>query len=173
VRPVAVRRTRLIAISRPLRSASSAGLRLRLRVWRRSVQLDRALAEGFALAHCAQLELRAQQLASLRVRWALATGFRAVAAEAKRPPSPPSFVPLILLPLVAAHPHAAVPIGTTDALLDIADALTEPGCTSVQAVARASWLLCDITGSPLYERLPAWTLQRLARDVAAALHGEP
>jgi hypothetical protein len=173
VRPVAVRRTRFIAISRPLRSASSAGLRMRLRVWRRSVQLDRALAEGCPPAHCAQLELRAQQLASVRVRWALATGFRAVAAEAKRPPSPPSFAPIVLLALVAAHSHAAVPSGITDALLDIADALTEPGCTSVQAVARASWLLCDVSASPLYERLPPLTLQGLARDIAAALHGAP
>jgi hypothetical protein len=65
-----------------------------------------------------------------------------------------------------------VPTGTTDALLDIADALTEPGCTSVQGIARASWLLCDVTGSPLYERLPALTLQRLARDAVAALHDE-
>jgi hypothetical protein len=108
VRPVAVRRTRLIAISRPLRSASSAGLLLRLRVWRRSVQLDRSLAEGCALAHCAQHELRAQQLASLRVRWALATAFRAVAAEAKRPPSPPPFVPHVELPTLTRRDQASV-----------------------------------------------------------------
>jgi hypothetical protein len=145
-------------------------------VLRRSVQLDRALAEGLSPAHCAQLELRAQQLASVRVRWALATGFRAVAAEAARPAIPPSLAALVLLPLVTAVPLAAVPIGTTAALLDIADALTEPGCTSVQAVARASWLLCDVTGSPLYERLPALTLQRIAREVAAhctAIHDTP
>jgi hypothetical protein len=141
-------------------------------VWRRSIQLDCALAEGCPPARCAQLELRAQQLASVRVRWALATSFRAVAAEAERPASPPSFAPLVLLPLDTALPDVPVPTATTDALLDIADALTEPSCTSVQGIARASWLLCDVTGSPLYERLPALTLQRIVRDVGAALHGD-
>lgn len=173
LRPVAVRRTRLIAISRPLRSASSAGLRLRLRVWRRSVHLDRALAEGRAPSHCAQLELRAQQLASARIRWGLARAFRAVAASTERTSAVPTLAPLILVPLIASPHDAPTPIAAANALLDLADALTEPGCTSVQGIARASWLLCDVTSSPLYARLPVRTLQRIVGETIAALHGAP
>jgi len=79
----------------------------------------------------------------------------------------------MFIPVVAALPGAPTPTVAGDTMLDIADALTEPGCTSVSGVARASWLLCDVRNSPLYARLPARTLQRIARESLAALHVEP
>lgn len=72
--------------------------------------------------------------------------------------------------LVAALPGAPSPAGVRDAMLEIADALTEPGCTSLRGIAHASWLLCDASDSPLYARLPARTLQHIARETVAALH---
>lgn len=172
IRPTAVWRTRLSAISRPVWGASSAGLGLRFGVWRRSVRLDRALAEGAPTARRADLELRAQQLASARVRCSLASGFRAIVADSERPPAAPTPVPLMFVPLAAALPGAPPHVATGDTMLEIADALTEPGCTSLQGIAHASWLLCDARNSPLYARLPARTLQRIAREVLAALHGD-
>ena len=83
-----------------------------------------------------------------------------------------TLVPLLLLPLAAPPPATSAAIAARDALLDLADALTDPGCTSVQGVAQASWLLCD-ANSPLYAGLPARTLQRIARATIAALRGEP
>lgn len=170
VSPTTIWRTKLSAISRPVWAASSASLALRLGVWRRSVQLDRALAEGVPASRCADLELRAQQLASARVRWSLARGFRAVVADSERSPTAPTLGPLMFLPLVPARPAAPAPTGARDTMLNIADALTDPGCTSLQAVAHASWLLCDAANSPLHARLPARTLQRIARDALAALN---
>lgn len=173
VAPTTVWRTRLSAISRPVWSASSASLRLRLGVWWRSVELDRALAEGLPPAHRPELELRAQQLASARVRWSLARALRAVVANSERPPAGPTLAPLMFIAVVAPLPGAPTPTVAGDAMLDIADALTAPGCTSVSGVARASWLLGDVRNSPLYARLPARTMQRIAWEALAALHGEP
>lgn len=172
VAPATIWRTKLSAISRPVWGASSASLGLRLGVWRRSVQLDRALAEGVPAARRADLELRAQQLASARVRCSLARGFRAVVADSERSPAAPTLVPLLFNPVVAALPGSPSPTGAGDTMLEIADALTEPGCTSLQGIAHASWLLCDASNSPLYARLPARTLQRIAREAVAALHGD-
>lgn len=175
VAPAAVWRTKLSAISRPVwgaRPMSSESLGLRFGVWRRSVQLDRALAEGVPAARRADLELRAQQLASARVRCSLARGFRAVVADSEWSPAAPTLVPRMLFSLVAALPGAASATRAGDTLLEIADALAEPGCTSVQGIAHASWLLCDVSNSPLYARLSARTLQRIAREAVAALHGD-
>lgn len=172
IRPPVVWKTKLSAISRPVWGASSASLGLRFRVWRRSVQLDRALAEGVPTARRADLELRAQQLASARVRCCLASGFRAVVADFERPPAAPTPVALMFVALAAAPPGAPTPAATAETMLEIADALTEPGCTRLQGIAHASWLLCDARNSPLYARLPARTMQRIARDALAALHGD-
>ena len=171
LQPVGVWRTRLRGISRPLRSSRVAGVRLRLTVFRKSVQLDRALAEGRSPSSCQQLELRAQQLASARLRWDLADAFRGVITKAERSSTAPTLIHLIPLPLAPPVPATPTPIAARDTLLDLADALTDPGCTSVQGIAHASWLLCDVD-SPLYARLPARTLQRVARETIAALHGE-
>jgi hypothetical protein len=172
LRPAGVWRTRLHGLSRPLPSSSVAGLRLRWTVFRRSVHLDRALAEGRSPLQCPQLELRAQQLASARLRWSLADAVRGVVSKAERTSTAPTLVPLLLLPLAAPVCAAGMPVAAREALLDLADALTDPACTSLQGIARASWLLCD-AGSPLYARLPATTLQRIARAAIAALHGTP
>ena len=171
--PAGVWRTRLRGISRPPWSSGLAGVPLRLTVFRRSVQLDRALAEGRSPACCRQLELRAQQLASARLRWSLADACRGVVANADRSSAAPTLIPLLLLPLAAPSPTTSTPIAVREALLDLAGALTDPGCTSVQGIAQASWLLCDVADSPLYARLPARTLQRIARRTTAALHDEP
>jgi hypothetical protein len=106
------------------------------------------------------------------LRWSLAAAFRAVVSKAERSASAPTLIPLALLPLAAPVPATSTPIAAREALLDLADALTDPGCTSVQGIAQASWLLCD-ADSPLYARLPARTLQRIARGTIAALHGDP
>jgi hypothetical protein len=172
LQPAGVWRARLSGISRPLWSSTVAGVGLRLTVFRRSVQLDRALAEGASPTDCRQLELRAQQLASARLRWSLANAMRGVVSKAERSSTAPTLVPLVMLPLAAPAPAPATPIAARNALLDLADALTDPGRTSVQGIARASWLLCD-ADSPLYARLPARTLQRIAHGTIAALHGEP
>jgi hypothetical protein len=171
LQPAGVWRTRLRGSSRPPWSAGVAGVRLRLTVFRRSVQLDRALAEGCSPTSCHQLELRAQQLASARLRWDLADAFRGVVAKAERSPAAPTLIPLLLLPLAPPVPAPSSPVAAREALLDLADALIDPGCTSVQGIARASWLLCD-ADSPLYARLPARTLQRIVRETIAALHRE-
>ena len=171
LQPVGVWRTRLRGFSRPLWSLGVAGVRLRLTVLRKSVQLDRALAEGCSPTACQQLELRAQQLASARLRWGLADAFRGVITKAERSSAAPTLIPLLLLPLAPPVPATPTPITARDTLLDLADALIDPGCTSVQGIAQASWLLCD-ADSPLYARLPARTLQRIARETIAALHGE-
>jgi hypothetical protein len=146
---------------------------LRLAVARRSVQLDRALAEGRSPIHCRQLEVRAQQLASARLRWSLADAFRELAANAERSSATATFIPFLLVPLVAPSRATAAPIAASDALLDLADALTDPGCTSVQGIAQAAWLLCDVADSPLYARLPALTVQRIVRRTIEALHAAP
>lgn len=170
LRPAGVWRTRLRGSSRPLWSSRRADVGLRLTVFRRSVQLDRALAEGRSPMSCRQLELRAQQLASARLRWDLADAFRGVVAKAERSSAAPTLIPLILVPFAPPSSATATPTAAREALLDLAEALTDPGCTSVQGIAHASWLLCD-ADSPLYARLPARTLQRIARGTIAALHG--
>ena len=171
LKPAGVWRTRLRGISRPPWSSGLAGVSLRLTVFRRSVQLDRALAERRSPTCCRQLELRAQQLASARLRWSLADAFRGVAAKAERSSAAPELIPLLLLPLAAPLLTSPTPIAVREALLDLADALTDPGCTSVQGIAHASWLLCG-ADSPLYARLPARTLQRITRGVIATLRGD-
>lgn len=172
LRPAGVWRIRLSGISRPLWSSSRAGVALRLTVFWRSVQLDRALAEGRAPTDCPPLELRAQQLASARVRRSLADAFRGVVTKAERSSTAPTRIPVVLLALAAAAPATATPVEARDTLLDLAAALTDPGCTSIQGIARASWLLCD-ADSPLYASLPAHTLQHIARGTIAALTGAP
>lgn len=171
LQPVGVWRTRLRGISRPPWSSGVAGVRLRLTVFLRSVQLDRALAEGRSPTSCQQHELRAQQLASARLRWSLADALRGVITQAERSSTAPTLVPLLLLPLAPPLPVTPTQIAARETLLDLADALTDPGCTSVQGIAQASWLLCD-ADSPLYARLPARTLQRIVFGTIAALHGE-
>jgi hypothetical protein len=114
-----------------------------------------------------------QQLATMRVRWSLARTIRAVVAKAERPPAVSSLASLTVLPLSAPLTTPSTVMAARDALLDLADALTDPSCTSVQGVARVSWMLFDIAHSPLYARIPARTLQRVAYEAVAALHGQP
>ena len=166
-------RTKLNAISRGSWSAHSASPEVRLAVWWRSVALDRALAEGHPPAHSAQLELRAQQLASARVRWSLARSIRDVVAKAGNTPAAPALTSLTILPPSA--PLRSPPptlMAAQDALLELADALTDPRCTSIQGIARVSWMLGDAADSPLYDRIPARVLQHIASEAIVALRGE-
>lgn len=139
------------------RAPWQAPLQLRVQVWWRMVELDRALAAGEEPAGSAHLELRVQQLASLRVRWDLASTIRTVVAQAEAPPALGSFT----APVAVRRARGA--------LLDIADALTDPACTSVRGVARAACLICDGANSPLYERGSPETLQRVAYEALATL----
>src|SRR5919108_256433 len=63
-------------------------LALRLRVWAGSMRLDLRLAEGVRPARSPELTLRAQQLASARVRHQLAGALTAAVDAARRPRRP-------------------------------------------------------------------------------------
>jgi hypothetical protein len=121
------------------------------------VELDRAIAYGREPAGSAHLELRVQQLASVRVRWELASTIRTVVAHAEAPPALGSFT----APTAVRRARQA--------LLELADALTDPACTSVRGVARAAGLIGDGANSPLYERGSAEALQRVAYEALAML----
>lgn len=138
----------------------SAPLRLRARVWWRAIELDRALAAGRRPAGSPQLELRVQQLASVRVRWALASRMRMLVAGAGNPEATAAWADVGAARAITRARHP---------LLAIAEALTDPGCTSVRGVAHASCLLCDGLRSPLYDAGRPAALQRVAYDVLAAL----
>lgn len=171
--PPPVWRTKLGPGARAAWSAPRpARLGLRLAVWWRSVALDRALAEGRRPADDPRLELRVQQLAGARMRWILASGIRDVVARGERVPAPPALTSLTILPpsVVLRSPPAPLSAARA-ALLDLADALTDPGCTSIQGVARVSWMLCDRADSPLYDRIPAQAMRRIGREAVAALRG--
>ena len=140
-------------------SAWRADLGLRVRVWWRTNELDRALASGQQPAGSPQLELRVQQLASVRVRWGLAHRVQRLVATAERPPGAQT---------LSALSSASPVIAAREALLDLADALTDPACTSVRGVARVSCLVCDGDNSPLH-RARGEVLRRVAYEAIAML----
>jgi hypothetical protein len=154
----AARTTRLRTVAWPRRARHGA-LPLRVQVWWRTIELDRALASG--QPPCSpQLELRVQQLASVRVRWGLAHSVRMLVAQAEQPLDALGF---------GGFSAARAVLIAREALLELADALTDPGCTSVRGVARASCLVCDSANSPLYGRTLAGALRRVAYEALAML----
>jgi hypothetical protein len=95
-----------------------------------------------------------------------------VDAKAERPAGVSSLTSLTVLPLSAPLTTPSTVMAAREALLDLADALTDPSCTSVQGVARVSWMLFDIANSPRHARIPARMLQRVAYEAVARLHGQ-
>ena len=126
-------------------------------MWWRRVELDRALGSGRQPAGSPQLELRVQQLASLRVRWELAYTMRMVVAQAEAPLALGSFT------------AASAVRQARGTLLELADALMDPACTSVRGVARASCLICDGANSALYVGGSPGALRRVAYEALAML----
>lgn len=155
--PAAAHTTRRRAA--PRTAPGQVPLQLRVQVWWRMVELDRALAGGRDPAGSAHLELRAQQLASERVRWHLASTLRTLVTQAEAPLALGSFT------------AASAVRRAGGVLLELADALTDPACTNVRGVARAACLICDGANSPLYERGSPEALRRVAYEALAMLRG--
>lgn len=133
--------------------------RLRLAVlwWR--AELDRALADGVDPAGGAELELRAAQLESLRVRAGFAAGLRNVLDAAEEPSRPiSSAAPLNRREIRFARP----------ALVDLADGLARSEPVRAHGVAIAATLLRD-PDSPLFAPAESGTLWGLARAAIRAL----
>ena len=107
---------------------------LKLRVWASSLELDYQLASGCPAWLSSELELRTLQLATARCRWALARDLERVVSQASEPEDPCS---------VAVPVRRSAILAATDALLELAAALTDPGCNNVRGIALASCLLRD------------------------------
>jgi len=132
---------------------------LRLRVWARSLEFDRSLAEGVRPACSPELSLRARQLVSDRSRRGLSCALRAAVQAAAQPSEP-------LTP--------RVPLSVTGVLEAVApldrvarDLVTNPN-PPVRGVALVSFLVCDPT-SPLYNRHARLTVREIAERADSAL----
>lgn len=113
---------------------------LRWRVWLHRVSLDRRLARGDDDADEPALELRAQQLGTLRLRRGLADSLESTIERAAGPPRPASSqAPVNWMAIRALQPL----------MLTLVEELRAPGPVRVQGVALARALLID-GGSPLY-----------------------
>ena len=132
---------------------------LRLRVWARSPDLDRRLAEGVWPTNSPELAMRAKQLCSARARRQLSGTLTAAVEEARRPRALHSARAPIVTPEVRrAAPH----------LEGLADDLVTIGEPRVRGIALASFLVCD-PGSPLYNRRSPVSVRELAERARAAL----
>ena len=134
-------------------------LALRLRVWAGSMRLDLRLAEGVRPARSPELTLRAQQLASARVRCQLAGALTAAVDAARRPRRPiTTKAPIVANEVLdAARPLERL----AHDLVTISD---PPVC----GVALVSFLVCDPT-SPLYNRHSPVTVREIAQRARSAL----
>jgi hypothetical protein len=136
-------------------------LRLRLRTWRKGMDLDAKLAEGVEPARSPELTLRAQQLASPRMRAELA--FRVSRA-----------VELADCGFEPATMTARIPIRRTRVracrqwLLQIAQRLGDDGPPAVRGLAMTALLLEDRRG-PLYAEGPPEEFERRVRATLVAL----
>ena len=153
--PVEQRPNRVVPSGR-----AASWVRVRLRVWASSLELDRQLAAGVAPALTAELSLRASQLASARSQHALQVGLLAVVDAAARPNG-------------RAAARAPVLAGrVTDAagpLVSLARDLRVARDPPVRALAQVSLLLCDATSSPIYNRASPQSLRDLAHRTRATI----
>jgi hypothetical protein len=125
----------------------------------RAPELDRQLADGAPPSASPLLQLRALQLATARRRWSLAGSFRAIVRDVRGPARWSSEVAVRRGAVREAEGH----------VLELADALTDPACSSLRGVAQASCLLTDAR-SPLY--VPAeLSLAGAVERVLATLRG--
>jgi len=132
---------------------------LRLRVWARSLEFDRRLAEGVRPGCSPELNLRARQLLTGRSRRSLAGALRSAVDAAARPPEP--FGPQMPLSAMGVL-EAAEPLGVL--ARDLVAAPDPP----VRGVALASFLVCDPT-SPLHNRHARVTVREIAERAHSAL----
>lgn len=146
----------------PHEERSHDGLRLRFRVWRQRIRLDKALAEGVDPAHDPALGLRARQLTDLSTRLAVARTIGNLLDAAQEPPD-------------AWGRNGARPplqreaiIGSRDDLLALSNRLRRPQSIPPQAVALATCLVWD-SGSPLYGYEADAGASRVIRTVVEAL----
>jgi hypothetical protein len=132
---------------------------LRLRVWARSLEFDRRLAEGVRPACSPELSLRARQLVSARSRRELSGALRSALEAAARPPA--ALGPQIPVSSTGVL-EAAEPLGLL--AWDLAATPDPP----VRGVALLSFLLCDPM-SPLYNRHARVSVREIAEQASAAL----
>lgn len=146
--------------ARHVASRDVGRLRLRLRVWARALELDCRLAEGALPASSPELTLRAKQLASARSRRALSSGLTAAVDAAAQPKG----LRTATAPIVATRVlEAAGP------LICLARDLRMISDPPVQGVALVSFLVCDGTTSPLYNRDSPVTVREIAQRARSAL----
>jgi hypothetical protein len=166
---VAVSMSRLaIESPRPFAAPGGGALRrhirrawLHLRVWLRSLELDRALAAGSAPSSSPELALRAELLVAERSRAALAAAVTAAVDAASAPAGTASFTPIA----------AARVLEAAGPLVCLARELTTAEAPGVAGVALASLLVCDGAGSPLYEDRGGPSAREVALRARAALAG--
>jgi hypothetical protein len=141
-----------------LRIATLARPRDRLRARLGAHGLDRTLAAGAPPEATAALALRARRLIAMRYRRELAASYRRIVRDAGE--GTPSRAPV-----VPCRPRVTA---AAEALLQLADALVEPGPVSPQGVAEAVLLLVDGSG-PLYNGGSDSDLSNQASRAAADL----
>jgi hypothetical protein len=134
-------------------------MRRKLRVWARSPDLDRRLAEGVWPTNSPELALRAKQLSSARARRQL-SGTLTAAVEEARSPRPPWSA---RAPIVMTEVRRAASL--LERLAEDLVTVVEP---RVRGVALVSFLVCD-PGSPLYNRRSPVTVGEMAERARAAL----
>ncbi len=133
---------------------SRTGLRLAAAV--RGPRLDEQLAYGCPPGWSSLHAFRARQLAAPRLRWSLARSLRDVVTDIRRPS--------VFSPRVPVRRSAVA--DAEEPLLELASALTDPGCDSPRGVAMTQQLVCD-GRSPLY--MPGESLREAAERALAAL----
>lgn len=144
-----------VAASRGRRGGAPLWLRWRVRV--NAFETDHQLALGCPPAHSPCHELRALQLATARERWSLARALEAIVHDARVDRGWSSKVPI----------RRRAVRENEEELLRLARCLTDPGCTAIRGVARASCLIADGLG-PLY--VPGeQTLHEAVAEAIAAL----
>jgi hypothetical protein len=148
----------------PSRVPDGPGLMLRVRVWRKKLDLDAALAGGADPVKSEELELRAKQLVDRKTRERMATAITRLigVADGRRaamvtPQSP--FTPS------QVRANRAL-------LLQLAERLRDTGSVALRGMALTSLLLGDARG-PLSTGSDPLTLERGIRAALSALNADP
>ena len=118
--------------------------------------LDEQLAYGCPPGWSSLHAFRARQLARPRRRWSLARTLREAVTELRGPS--------LFSPRVPVRRSAVA--DAQEPLLELACALTDPGCDNPRGVAMTQQLVCD-RRSPLY--MPGESLREAAERALAAL----
>jgi len=135
-----------------------------VRVWAKSLELDRRLAEGVRPTTSPELTLRARQLASERSRRALASALTATVGAAVHAERWPRGAWTPKAPIAATGVREAASV-----LEALARELTTTSDLPVRGVALVSFLVCDGTASPLYNRHSPVSVRELVERARVAL----